>query len=372
MDGYLEAVMLLNSCGQYDARAWARFEETGLPPEAFVGEGAALWRKIGISDRCVAILEKNAANGWVESELARCDRIGVRVMTARDGLYPRSLLDLDDAPLVLYARGDIFSPGTKTMSIVGTRRCSSYATAVARDLARRGAAMKWLVVSGGAKGVDEAAHIGALEAGGRTIAVFGTGIDVFYPADHRSLFERIAAERGMLLTEYPLGATGEAWRFPRRNRIVVALAQRTVVVEAPTKSGAMITARLAGEIGREIWSVPGRIVDERCAGSNMLLVDGAIPLVDIESFFGEGDPQASLFSDDLVEEKKKDRSRDASKLSDAEKTLVALLTSRADKTIDNLAAEAKMSPADVFKIMSMLSVKGFVITSGPGRYRLTD
>lgn len=360
----LRSMLLLNSCEQYDIRMWKKFEETGLEPEAFVSEGRALWSRLGISDRAMDIIERGISSGWADRELDRCERIGARIVTCRDGIYPKNLLEIEDAPMLLYMRGEIFSPGSKSVAIVGTRRCSSYAAKVAHDIAHRAASERWCVVSGGAKGVDGASHAGCLEAGGRTIAVFGTGIDKVYPVEHRGMFEKIA-ETGAICSEYPLGASGEAWRFPKRNRVVVGLASRAIVVEAPQKSGSMITARLALKCDRDVWAVPGRIGDDRCAGSNRLLFDGATPLVSLDDFFGTQDAQSLLFPPDRPQ-------RSAPPMSDAEKTMVTLLTDHPDLTIDNLAAEAKMSAAEVFKIMSVLSVKGVVRSTGPGRFGLND
>lgn len=360
----IRSLVLLNMVQRYDARTWRYFEGLSLEPEAFIAEGEPLWETLGITPRARAVMRRAIETGAVERELERCDRLGVRVITFKDGVFPRSLLELEDAPLVLYAKGAGFSPGSDAVAVVGTRRCSSYAAAVARDIGARGAAESVCVISGGAKGIDAAAHVGCLEGGGRTIAVMGTGIDQVYPSDHRALFERIT-ERGALISEYPLGASGEAWRFPRRNRIIAGMASRTIVVEAPHKSGAMITARIASEAGREVWAVPGRIGDERCAGSNRLIFDGSMVMIDIDAVFGTQSPQKLLFASS--EEPKSEV-----KLSEGEQMLVALLMEAGDRTIDNLASEAKMSAAEVFKSMSVLSLKGVVRSSGPGRYGLSD
>lgn len=367
----LRALLLLNFCQQYDVRVLEKFEETGVEPDAFIEEGPALWEKLGITERCRGVMSKVLADGRVEREIEACDKKGVRIITCRDGIYPRNLLELGDAPLILYVWGENFSIGTKAVGIVGTRRCSQYGKTTAADIGRASASSGWSVVSGGARGIDGAAHEGCLDGGGLTAAVLGTGIDVVYPSEHRILFERIR-ERGALFSEYPLGTGGEGWRFPRRNRIVVGLSSRIVVVEAPHKSGAMITARQAAEAGREVWAVPGRIADERSAGSNRLIFDGAIPFIDMESFFGTSDPQRTLFAgfgglDDCEKPGKTEL-----KLNEAEKILIALLTNRADRTIDNMASEAKMSAAEVFKNMSMLSLRSLVYSSGPGRYSLVD
>jgi DNA processing protein len=365
----IRSLLLLNGCQQYDIRLWEKFEETSLEPEAFIAEGRAMWERLGITERCMSLMAKMLSSGWIDRELDACERLGVRVIACRDAIYPRPMLDLDDAPMLLYTIGELFSVGSKAVGVVGTRRCSAYGAGVAREIGRLAAAQGWCVVSGGAKGIDGAAHEGCLEGKGRTVAVMGTGIDVVYPSEHRGLFERIAAT-GALYSEYPLGSSGVGWRFPRRNRIVVGLTARTVVVEAPHKSGAMITARQAAEAGREVWAVPGRIGDERCVGSNRLIFDGAMPLIDMETFFGTKDPQRTLFEGLDAAEKR--LQADDAKLNETEKTLIALLTNRGDRTIDNLAGEAKMSAAEVFKAMSLLSLRGLVFSSGPGRYRLVD
>jgi DNA processing protein len=214
-------------------------------------------------------------------------------------------------------------------------------------------------------GIDGFAHTGCLESKGITAAILGTGVDVVFPSEHRKLFDRIM-ETGALFSEYSLGSGGEGWRFPRRNRIIAGLSSRVVVVEAPSRSGAMITARQALDAGKEVWAVPGRIDDKRCAGSNRLIFDGAFPFIDMETFFGV-EVQRDLFKDEALSRKK-----DAIELNDVEKILVALLTNYGDRTIDNLANEAKMSAAEVFKVMSLLSIRGVVFSSGPGRYRLAD
>lgn len=361
----IRSLLLLNACSQYDLRMWRRFEAEDLEDDAFEHEGALFWKKLGISDRCVALMERASSSGWIDRELERADRSGVRIVTYKDALYPKNLREMEDAPLLLYMKGEIFSPGEKSAAIVGTRRCSSYGIGVSKELGRRAAREGWCVISGGAKGIDGAAHVGCLDGGGRTIAVFGTGIDVVYPSEHRMLFDKIA-EHGLVCTEFPMGAKGEAWHFPRRNRIVVGMASRTVVVESPHKSGAMITARLALDAGREVWSVPGRVGDDRCAGSNRLIFDGALALVDLDLFFGTQESQSMIFGSEPQGHSERP------KLSPAEQTIIALLTDNADMTIDNLAAAAKMSAAEVFKIISMLSLQGAVCSSGAGRYRLAE
>jgi DNA processing protein len=361
--------LLLNKCAHYDVRMWEHFEELGLPPEAFVDGGVSLWEKLKITEHNIAVMVKALSSGWIDRELDGCERIGVRIVTFRDADFPPALLKIRAAPMLLYVKGTMPPVCVKTIAVVGTRRCSSYALKTAREIGNRAAGQGWNVVSGGAKGIDGASHFGCLDAGGVTAAVLGTGIDIAYPPEHRELFERIR-EKGALITEYPVGSKGERWRFPRRNRIIVGLASRIVLVEAPYRSGAMITANLAAEEGREVWAVPGRIDDERCGGSNRLIFDGATPLVDLDSFFGTEQRYAerTLFDDDTPGPGRKN----LQSLSGDEKKILSLLSIHGGNTIDNLADEAKMSAAEVFKIISVMSLRGLVAMIGPGRYSLCD
>jgi DNA processing protein len=368
-EAMLRPILLLNRCAHYDVRMWERFEELELPPEAFIHEGVSLWEKLKISDYNISIMTKALSSGWIDRELEGCERRGVRIITFRDADFPQGLLKIRDAPLMLYAKGCVPPGCVKTIAVVGTRRCSSYALKTAREIGLRAAGQGWNVVSGGAKGVDGASHSGCIDAGGVTAAVLGTGIDVVYPQEHKELFERIQG-KGALLTEYCLGSKGERWRFPRRNRIIVGLASKIVLVEAPYRSGAMITANLATEEGREVWVVPGRIDDERCGGSNRLIFDGATPLVDFDSFFGTQQRYAerTLFDDDTPAPYRKN----TQSLSADEKKILSLLSIHGANTIDNLAGEAKMSAAEVFKMISAMSLRGLVTMIGPGRYSLCD
>ena len=191
-------------------------------------------------------------------------------------------------------------------------------------------------------------------------AVLGTGVDVVYPRGHEGLFGRIVRERGALIAEYPLGAPPRQWRFPERNRIIAGIADRLVVVEAPLKSGAMSTARHALEAGREVWAVPGRISEEGCAGSNRLLFDGAQPLVSVAEFasvaFGR---QLGLFPPGEEREQ-------TSALTAKEQRILAVLKKYGERTVDNLAVECTMSPADIFSCLALLAAAGHVFPSDLG------
>ena len=188
--------------------------------------------------------------------------------------YPQLLAEISDPPSRIWTRGDRAAFGSTGVAVIGARAASeeglTAAYEIAFDLARAGI----VVISGLARGVDSAAHRGALDAAGRTIAVLGTGIDVVYPSQNMELSSRIA-EKGLLVTEFPLGSAPEDWHFPRRNRIISGLSKAVVVVEAREKSGSLITARLAADQGRDVMAVPGTFVGGKNRGANALLRDGA-------------------------------------------------------------------------------------------------
>jgi len=197
----------------------------------------------------------------------------------RQAGFPALLAAIHDPPACLYLRGgaDAGLLQEPAVSIVGARACSAYGRSVTRSLARQLAGAGLVVVSGMARGIDGEAHRGALEAGGRTVAVLGCGIDRDYPAAHAELARRIC-ERGLVVSEYEPGVEPAPWRFPARNRIIAGLCRATVVVEARERSGALITADFALEEGRDVLAVPGEITSSLSAGTNALLRLGAAPV----------------------------------------------------------------------------------------------
>lgn len=207
-----------------------------------------------------------------EREVARVEALGARYLVIGQGLYPRSLAEIDDAPPLLTVKGDLQLLDRPLVAIVGARNSSAAACRFARQLAYDLSRHDAVVVSGLARGIDSAAHDGALESG--TIGVVAGGIDVFYPPENESR-QTAMFERGLVIAEMPPGTEPRARHFPYRNRIIAGLASGTVVVEAAPKSGSLITARLAAEAGREVMAVPGSPLDPRAQGCNQLIRDGA-------------------------------------------------------------------------------------------------
>lgn len=203
----------------------------------------------------------------------------------RDREFPALLAQLHDPPTELYVRGSRDWLAQPAVAVVGARSCSAYGASVARTLGRELATAGLVVVSGLARGIDGEAHRGALEGGGLTVAVLGCGIDRDYPRAHAGLAERIRAS-GAVVSEYPPGTEPAPWRFPARNRIIAGLSLATVVVEARERSGALITADFALELGREVFAVPGEITAALSAGTNDLLRQGAAPLLSAADVLG--------------------------------------------------------------------------------------
>ena len=214
------------------------------------------------------LFERTAA----EREMAAVEKLGARYLALGQGLYPRLLAEMDDAPPLLIARGDLKLLDRTAVAIVGARNASAAACRFARGLAHDLGQQNLVVVSGLARGVDSAAHDGALESG--TIGVIAGGVDVFYPPENEQR-QRTMYERGLVIAEMPPGTEPRARHFPYRNRIIAGISAGTVVVEAAPRSGSLITARLAAEAGREVMAVPGSPLDPRAQGCNQLIRDGA-------------------------------------------------------------------------------------------------
>jgi DNA processing protein len=242
----------------------ARF---GSASEAFDAEGDAPTRAAALAE----------ADEIVE----RAARCGAQLIQAGDADYPPTLLELHDPPPALYCIGNVSLMSLPSVAIVGTRRATAYGERVTRELALALARGGAVVVSGLARGIDAAAHRAVLEAGGLTVAVLGTGVDVAYPLSNRALQAEIA-ERGLLVSEEQPGSRATTSSFPKRNRIIAAITRATIIVEAPLRSGALITAEHATDLNRTVAAVPGPIDSPQSAGSNLLLRDCATAIASVD------------------------------------------------------------------------------------------
>ncbi len=360
MDERLKFLLLLNYVNA-NLQAFAKFLELGAPYEELWRPARADAAADVFSEKALARIREAESREWPDREAERAAKLGARIISIDEAEYPKRLLDLNNAPLVLYARGNSLETLGRCVAVVGTRRASAYGRSVARLIGEACAQYGISLVSGGASGIDGESQSACAVARGATFAVMGTGIDVSYPASNRQLFEKICVD-GAIVTEFPIGAGGDPWHFPQRNRIVAALAEKVIVVEAPLKSGSMITARLALDLGREVWAVPGRIFDANAEGTNSLIYDGAFPYINEKTFFS---------SCGLHTEEGENRTciqTGAAEVGSEEKKILDYLAANGEKTIDNISSAVKMSVAEILKNITLLSAKGLVYMPSVGRY----
>ena len=254
-------------------------EHFGSPEDVFFAEADDYLQVEGMTPRMAAAMDQKDTDE-ADRILGACERMGVRILTLQDADYPMRLRNIFEPPCLLYVKGTLpLFDEEAAIAMVGTRKATPYGLETAEELAYAMAKQGALIVSGGAYGIDSAAHRGALRAGAKTVALLGCGIDVVYPSGNEWLYRDIVAS-GALMTEYPPGTPARGGNFPVRNRIISGLCLATVVVEAPdTRSGALITARTALEQGRDVFAVPGPIKAPMSRGCNRLIADGAAALV---------------------------------------------------------------------------------------------
>jgi DNA processing protein len=273
--------------------------------------------------------------------------------------YPTWLNTIPDPPKELYVKGAIVLEDRMAVAMVGTRRASPYGLATARRLAYDLARLGITVVSGLAEGIDRAAHEGALEAGGRTIAVLGHGLHTIYPPHHRDLADRIA-QSGALVSEFPTGTEPKPWHFPRRNRLISGLSLGVVVVEAPPKSGALITARLAMEQGREVFAVPGPAGSLQSRGTHALLKDGARLVEDVQDILEE----LALPLRDSLKKIQRDQPEesppDSGGLTDEEQRVLAHIPKGSWIDLETLLTQTALQPAQLLPILTQLELQGWI------------
>lgn len=346
----LEAFLVLNASGLSPERQLQLLDAFGSAQAVLGATDDEIRAVDGFSPRHLERIRTAQRNVDLQGIWARLQELGVRPVPITSQEYPPLLRDTADATPLLFVQGSLAKRDDLAVAIVGTRKCTPYGATVARrlaeDLARRG----FTIVSGMALGIDGEAHRGALDAGGRTIAVMANGPDITYPPDHRGLRQEIAAS-GAVVTEYALGTEPLRERFPARNRLVSGLSLGVIVVEAPVRSGALITARLAGEQGREVFAVPGDVTRPQSQGCHALIKDGA-HLVEFATDVVEGlgiliqavPERPPVNTDDLPAE---------------EKAVVDALTFQ-PRHIDEIVSQTKLPAAKVSACLMLLEMKGIV------------
>jgi DNA processing protein len=314
----------------------------------------------GVGEKVAVEIKKGPLEKVVERELSLLKKVNGKIVTLKDDDYPKRLKDIYDPPTLLYVRGELRREDELAVAIVGSRRTSPYGRwmteKISQDLARHGVT----VVSGMARGIDSVAHQGALQGGGRTIAVLGCGVDVIYPSENRSLFYQII-EHGAVLSEFPMSSPPEGGHFPKRNRIISGLSIGAVIVQASADSGSLITANFALEQGREVFAVPGNVGVEGSRGANRLIKEGAKLVESSADILEEILPQ---WRSEKEEEVIKSEAP-VPHLTKDEEILYKLLE-ETPMHIDAIIRQSQLDPGKVASLLLNLEFKGLICQS-PGK-----
>lgn len=360
----------------------------GTPENAFYADAGEILLTEGITKKQAEALEDKSLAA-AEKILSDCRRLGLRILTFQDAEYPNRLRNIYDPPFLLYVRGHLPPVDEEpVITVVGTRKCTPYGETCGEKLGYGLAKGGAIVVSGLARGVDAAATRGALRAGGVPIGVVGGGVDVIYPPEHRYLYEDVAAA-GAVVSEYPPGTEPDKSHFPVRNRIMAGLAVGTVVVEAPLRSGALITANTALEQGRDLFAVPGPIDAPASAGCNRILRDGGIIVTDPQDVLGhytERFPDKLRLEESLEEpetlgyQARRERaeapktvapSLSVSGLADDQIAVLRALDIEEPRLADDLIAETGIPVRRVLSALTLLELDGHVRQYAGKRYTRT-
>ena len=333
------------------------------PQNVFQASDEEILQVEGVTGRHVAAIKTHKLPQWVEAELDLVDRKGYQIVTLTDSNYPQLLLQIPDPPPLLYVSGRLDSSAVN-IAIVGSRHATAYGITTTKALSTSLAALGISIVSGMAHGIDTAAHQGALAAGGKTIAVLGSGLEQIYPASNKPLFQRIS-EQGAVVSEFSLSTKPEGHNFPIRNRIISGMSLGTVVVEATKKSGSLITARLAAEQNREVFAVPGSIQSFKSVGAHTLIKQGAKLVENAQDIIEELSPLIRFKESAVKDHPKSDKNNPILLTADELQVYEAL--GPYPVHIDDLARNLSLAPGQLSSILLKLELNGLVQQT-PGKF----
>lgn len=334
----------------------ALLEHFGDAQTAWYADPAEL-RKAGLSPKIVEELIRVRSSISLDRIMERLEKLGIQALTWEEAAYPRLLRNIEQPPPVLYVRGSLLAEDEWAVAIVGTRRVSHYGRQTTEAIASFLASNGLTIVSGLARGVDAIAHQVALRHHGRTIAVLGNGLDIIYPPEHAKLAEAIIAN-GALVSDYPPGTEPLSVNFPPRNRIISGLALATVIVEAGTTSGALITAKFAADQGRDVFAVPGNITSPLSQGTNRLIQEGAFPVLDPKDIL-------EALNLNMIAEQKTAR---VNLPADPVEAQIYQLLSAEPVHIDEISALADQPIEMISAALAMMELKGLVRQVGGMHY----
>ena len=333
----------------------------GSPEAIFTADQDLLMQADGVGRELAASIVRQRADIDAAAEIKEAEKLGARIISFADAEYPEALKSIHDPPLALYVCGELDSKDKHAVAIVGTRRATHYGISVADRLGYQLAKVGFAVISGLARGIDTAAHKGALKGGGRTLAVLGSALDKLYPPENEELAEAIA-KQGAVISEYPLGREPDRTTFPYRNRVVSGLSMGVVVVEAGLGSGALHTSDQALEQGRTVFAVPGRIDSPSAKGANRLIKNGARLVEDVDDILQEFE---FLIPPETKKKAEQLDARPAVQLSGDEQAIVRALW-EGSLDVDTLIRRAELKTATVSSLLIGLEMKR-VVRMLPGR-----
>ncbi len=361
-DGSLRPWLLLRDVRGLAPGALCRLVQGFGSPEAVLEASEAALREVGeLSSHGVEAVRSQGRpheHRDIDEELRALERHRTTVTTFLDPTYPLLLRAIPDPPLLLSVTGRVLDADRHAVAVVGSRRATPTGRLITQELSRELASLGFTIVSGLAYGVDAAAHKGALEAKGRTLAVLGCGIDRTYPSQHRGLRSQIEGS-GAVLSEFPLGAPPLAHHFPRRNRIISGLSLGVLVTEAAARSGSLITARLAAEQGREVFAVPGSVRVEQSRGPHSLIKQGAKLVETVQDIVEELLPQLDDSLRARLARKSPAQSATQPQL-EGEEAIVYELLSHEPTQLDDVIAESRLPAGRVAGLLLALELKGLV------------
>ena len=320
----------------------------------------------GVGKKAADTLIDWAGRFDLAKEVTQMRRTGTRFFIQEDVKYPELLREIYDPPIGLYWQGE-YIVDRPCVAIVGTRRSTLYGRRFAKKMAAELARLGFCVVSGMASGIDTAAHEGALEVGGKTVAVFGCGLDAIYPSENMDLYQKIVAH-GAVVSEFPFGRRADRQTFPMRNRVVAGICQGVVVVESAASGGSMITARFAGEQGRTLMAVPGRIDQASSVGCHQLIRDGAIMVTSVDDILEELRYQRTQFPGE--ESQLNLGGEDAAQLqvSEAEQVVLDCFSGGEFGLLDDIAERLGKPIAELSGILMSLELKRLIVKRADGRF----
>ncbi len=341
--------------------------ELGGDPRAIFSAGSRRLEAVrGVGPAIVATIAAWTEHFNLGREEERMAQSGAVFITTRDAGYPKLLKEIHDPPIGLYRKGS-YSFDHPCIAIVGSRRTTLYGQSVAKKFAAELARLGFCIVSGLARGIDTAAHEGALSVGGKTAAVLGCGIDIVYPPENLSLYRQIE-EQGAVLSEFPFGRRADRQSFPMRNRVVAGMCDATVVVETDVSGGSMITARFAGEQGRTVFAVPGRIDQATSQGCHQLIRDGATLLTSVDDILQELNYLDGLRPNAIPPKSGEKTILPGIDLDASETRVLECFRGGALLTLDALAAQTKMSVSELSSTLTMLELKRRVSKRSDGTF----